>query len=151
MPEQAVQALIATFRGEFGDRLDAIERTEAQRHEQLVRRLDAISLNGDAPALRQLAKATPDLLVIARHAGALERIAGDNEDSRAGWRWLRARVHWDQGVGTFVKLTVAGFIAAFTLIIALKLLAAPPSSAVPNLPRVTVPAVTVSPIPVVTP
>lgn len=109
--DDAVQALATAING----RLDSIESTEARRHEQVVKRLDAISLNGDAPALRQLAKATPALLVVAEHAPALARMANDAEDSRAGWRWLRRRVYWDQGVGNVVKLTVAGLIAALTL------------------------------------
>lgn len=146
--DDTVQALMSAV----GGRLDAIERTEAAHHADVLKRLDVISLNGDAPALRQLAKATPDLLRIASHADALDRIAKDDEDSRAGWRWVRARVHWDHGVGTVVKWVVSGAIAALTLFLVARLFAAPASSVLPSLPRVTpAPVVTVSPIPVVTP
>lgn len=144
--DDTVQALMTAV----GGRLDSIERTEASHYADVVRRLDSISLNGDAPALRQLAKATPDLLVVASHAAALDRIAKDDEDSRAGWRWLRARVHWDQGVGTVVKWFVSGVIAALTLLLVAKLFLVPASSVLPSMPRATAPP-TVSPIPVPTP
>lgn len=152
MPEQAVQALIDAFSKDFSGRLDTLAVTQANQHADVMKRLDAIALNGDAPALRQLARATPDLLRIANHASALEHLASEVEDSRAGWRWLRATVRWDHGVGTVVKWIVAGFIAAATLFLAAKLFAASPSAVPPSVPSVTAPpAVHLSPSPTVVP
>lgn len=148
--EDTVQALTAAI----GGRLDAIERTESSHHAAVLKRLDAISLNGDAPALRQLAKATPDLLLVASHAAALDRIAKDDEDSRAGWRWLRARLHWDQGVGPALKAIAVAAIGALTLYAAAHLFNSSPPQLPASLPTVTAPpshAPTFTPLPTVTP
>lgn len=91
--------------------------------------LHAASLNGETKAIRELAKATPDLLVVAKlapsvpalqkvaaHADAVVADAEATEERRAGVRWLRKVTGWDHGSRGLFLLVLNAVISALILL-----------------------------------
>lgn len=140
MPEQALQALIDRFEADFGHRLDHIEERfdkQDERLDHLSKRADEMHLNGDAPALRRLAKAAPALIIVSENADAIVAIVTARRDSGIFWTELKRRIHWEQwkwlGRAAIVAaLGAAAFIFFHT--------PSPPNPPTPKPPVVTAPA-----------
>lgn len=103
------------------DKQDIVTADIKATQATILQRLDQAHLNGDAPALRRLAKASPALVQVADHAPQIIELANrtpeivalvaQQEDGRTFRRELKRITRWDKG-------TRGVFILALTVILA---------------------------------
>lgn len=86
--------------------------------QEVSRRVDKANLNGDTPALREMAafwrKHGSDLVTVAESAPKIVEMVGAEDDRRAMWRRIKRVARWDQGTGFIVRAFIIGAAAALT-------------------------------------
>lgn len=86
--------------------------------QEVSRRVDKAHLNGDTPALREMAafwrKHGNDMLLVAESAPAIVAMAKAEDDRKTMWRQIKRLVRWDQGTGFVIRALIVGVAAALT-------------------------------------
>lgn len=86
--------------------------------QEVSRRMDRAHLNGDTPALREMAafwrQHGNDMLLVAESAPAIVAMVKAEDDRKTMWRQIKRAARWDQGTGFIVRAFIIGAAAALT-------------------------------------
>ena len=85
---------------------------------EVSQRVDKAHLNGDTPALREMAafwrKHGQDMVTVAESAPQIVAMVQGDEDRKTMWRQFKRVIRWDQGTGFVIRAVVLGLAAAIT-------------------------------------
>lgn len=84
--------------------------------QEVSRRVDKAHLNGDTPALREMAAFWrthgEEMVLIAESAHAVVAMVKAEDDRKTMWRQIKRTIRWDQGTGFVVRAFIIGAAAA---------------------------------------
>lgn len=103
-------------------RLDAVEKNTARidgKVDVVIERLDHLGLNGDAEAIREIARHLPEIRKLVDLVPILAAIAKEKAETVAFWAVVRRITFWDRGGkkvwGVLFAAAAAGFFGALFL------------------------------------